>query len=154
MILQISTPSLLLFSLLCMNGCRSESQDTPPTIRFGDSVCDECGMIISDERFATASIIAADRGPHPTLFDDYNCQIKFEKLHTDITVLKRWSHDYQSSEWINTDSCWFVQSDTIKSPMASHLAAFELKADAQAFATESNGQLYQFDQLLVSYTHD
>lgn len=142
---------LALGTLIVLGGCRADSQDGPPSIRYGDSVCDECGMIISDERFATSSVIVSDRGPHPTLFDDFNCQVIFEHTKPQVVVLQRWSHDYVSSSWIDTKASWFVYSETIKSPMASNSAAFEHKAEAEKFAAESNGVVYQFDELKAQF---
>ncbi len=136
-------------TLLLTGGCGSESDAGPPTIRYDDSICDECGMIISDERFATATIIQGDRGNEPMIFDDFNCQIIFENKHTDLTITGRWSNDYSSKEWLETQNAWFVKSPNLRTPMASNMAAFASKEEAQSFAKTIDGDTVDFQSAWV-----
>jgi nitrous oxide reductase accessory protein NosL len=122
----------LLFSSI--PSCGRTSLEGPPSIMLGDSTCQECGMIISDERFATSTIIVSERGDQPLLFDDFNCQIIFEHKMPELEVVNRWSHDYASSRWIETNTGWFVHSMQIRSPMASGLAFFETRSEAESYA--------------------
>lgn len=135
------------FILTTLAGCGSELEDGPPMVRLGDSLCAECGMIISDERFTTATIIVGDRGNEPKLFDDFNCQMIFESKYTQFTVVDRWCHDHGSSEWIQMDDAWFVKSDQLHTPMASGIAAFKNKPDAESFAMPIQGQVMDWDSL-------
>ncbi len=128
---------------LSLTAC-SREDDGPPAIRLGDSTCAHCNMIISDERFATATVVESDRGPEPLLFDDFICQLDYEKAHPDIAVVTRWSHDYNTQTWFPTADAFFVRSDQIRAPMASHLAAFESKEDAEKLATELEGRVAPF----------
>jgi len=132
---------------MTLPGCGVDSDAGPPNIRYGDSLCIECGMIISDERFATATIIIGDRGNEPMTFDDFNCQMIFESKHTDLTIVDRWSHDHTSSEWISMADAWFVKSDQLRTPMASHIASFTTKPQAETFATPIQGQVLDFKTL-------
>ncbi len=120
--------------LLTIPSCGRNDVDAPPPIVLGDSTCQECGMIISDERFATSTIIENERGYQPLLFDDFNCQIKFERKFKDLKIVNRWSHEHAESTWIKSEVGWFVYSTQIRSPMASGLAMFETKSQAEAFA--------------------
>ena len=104
-------------------------------------------MILSDERFATTTIVEAPRGPEPRLIDDFNCQISYERAHNDLVVVARWSHDYGSSKWIRTESAFFLQSPELHTPMASHLAAFEFKADAEALQQKVPGEVLSFEAI-------
>ncbi len=99
-------------------------------------------MIISDERFATSTIIVNERGHQPLLFDDFNCQINFEHKMPELEVVNRWSHDYLSSGWIETDAGWFVHSMQIRSPMASGLAFFETRSEAESFAKTLSAEVF------------
>ena len=141
----IGLGSLIAISIL--TGCGSETNDGPPSVRYGDSLCVECGMIISDERFTTATIIEGDRGNEPLLFDDFNCQMIFESKHTELTIVHRWSHDHGSSEWIHMADAWFVKSDQLHTPMASNIASFLTQADATAFSTSLEGDVVNFQSL-------
>ncbi len=133
--------------VVVLAGCGSETNDGPPSVRFGDSICAECGMIVSDERFATATIIEADRGNEPQIFDDFNCQMIFESKHTELTIVDRWSHDHGSNEWMHMADAWFVQSDQLHTPMASNIASFLTQSDAMAFAEPLDGEVVDFDTL-------
>jgi len=137
-------------SVVALAGCGSETNDGPPSVRYGDSICAECGMIISDERFTTATIIEGDRGDEPLLFDDFNCQMIFESKHTELTIVDRWSHDHGSSEWIHMADAWFVKSDQIHTPMASNIASFLKQSDANAFSTSLEGEVVDFQSLQKS----
>jgi len=143
----ILTRSIGLGSVLAamaLSGCGTDTDGGPPNIRYGDSICAECGMIISDERFATATIIDGDRGNEPMTFDDFNCQMIFESKHPELTITDRWSHDHTSSEWISMADAWYVKSDQLRTPMASHIASFTTKAEADAFAAPIEGQVVNF----------
>jgi copper chaperone NosL len=120
--------------LTLIPSCGRTDSDGPPSIMFGDSICHECGMIISDDRFATSTIIVNDRGHQPLLFDDFNCQIIYEHKITELEIVNRWSHEYLQSKWIETRTGWFVHSEQIRSPMASGLAIFETRPEAETFA--------------------
>jgi NosL len=102
-------------------------------------------MIISDERFATATVVEGDRGNQPLLFDDFNCQLIFEKKHPELVVVNRWSHDYFDSSWFDAEQGWFVHSTQIHSPMASNMVFFQLQADADKFAETVSGVVMNFE---------
>lgn len=131
---------------LSLTAC-SRDDEGPPSIRLGDSPCTYCNMIISDERFATATVIESDRGPEPLLFDDFICQLDYEKAHPDLTIVTHWSHDYNTLAWFPTAEAFFVKSEEIHAPMASHLAAFQSKEDADKFAEQTGGQTVTFESV-------
>lgn len=122
-----------------LSSCNRELDDGPPSFILGDSACIECGMIVSDERFATSTIIMGDRGREALMFDDFNCQINFERKLPELEIVKRWSHDYSSSEWFETALGWFVESPEIHTPMASSLAFFQSRDAADQFSETVNG---------------
>lgn len=128
--------SMLAFTL---PGCGGQASDGPPEVRMDDSVCDQCNMIISDARWATATIVEGPRGGEARLFDDFNCQVKYELKHDDLAVLARWSHSHVTREWIDTETAMFLTSPEIRSPMGSRTAAFGSAAEAaeSAFVGET-----------------
>lgn len=137
---------LLAVSLLAiaLPGCGGREADGPPVVRLGDSVCDQCNMIISDARWATATIVDGPRGGEPRLFDDFNCQVNYEREHTAQAVLARWSHSHATSEWISTESAQFLISPEIRSPMGSRMAAFGSASEAAAAESELAGEVVDF----------
>ena len=137
----------VLLGSVVLGGCGSESNDGPPDIRYGDSVCTECGMIISDERFASATVVDGDRGKENLVFDDFSCQMNFEAKHDEIVIVDRWAHDHGSLQWIHMADAWFVQSDQLLTPMASHIASFASQEDAAAFAEPIDGDTKDFQSL-------
>lgn len=139
---------LLSVSVVLLAGCGETDPDAPPEILLGDSVCIECGMIVSDERFGTATIIEGDRGSQVLVFDDFNCQRNYERSHPELGVITRWSRDYQSLAWFHTENGYLVQSAAIRTPMASNVAAFVTREDAEAFATSTTGEVIRYDTYL------
>jgi len=140
-------PRAALFGALAlgMQACSRGADSGPPSVNLGDSTCVECGMIVSDERFATSTIIIGERGRQPLVFDDFNCQINFEQQHPELDVVTRWSHDYLSPAWHETAEGWFVVSEQIRSPMASSMAFFKNRADADTHAVSVSGSVERFE---------
>lgn len=126
-------------AVLAVPGCGREDAGGPPTIVLGDSVCNECGMIVSDERFATATIVQGQRGPEPRVFDDFNCQYNYERAHAGEAVITRWSHGYLSSVWIPTEGAIFLRSPGLRTPMGSGVAAFGTRAEAEQTKRDLEG---------------
>lgn len=144
----MKTPGLFLaaFVLLPLAGCGEQPADAPPKVLLGESVCDYCNMILSDDRWATATIIRGARGPEARLFDDFNCQVNYETEHPDLVILDRWSHDYTKHEWLETSEAFFLLTPALRSPMGSNAAAFATEAEAEAARSEMSGEVMPFDK--------
>ena len=138
LVIGLSVSALLL-------GCGGESADAPPTVLLGESICAECGMILSDERFATATIIDGERGPEARLFDDFNCQAIYESSHLEEPIVARWSHDYTTRAWLHTEHAVFVRSPRLMAPMASDVAAVSSRSAAEALAKDVEGEILTFE---------
>ena len=132
-------------SMLC--ACEKQSADQPPSVQLGDSVCAQCNMIISDARWATATIVEGQRGPDPKLFDDFNCQVNYEVEHPEETIITRWSHDYISADWLRTEDATFLMSSELRTPMGSRVAAFAITSEAEAAHADLTGDLMDFQTL-------
>lgn len=131
--------------LIGMTGCGGQGADEPPAVRIGDSVCDECNMIISDERWATATVFEGQRGPEVRLFDDFNCQVNYETSHSDAAIVTRWSRSYTTREWLKTEAAFFLMSPQFRSPMGSMTAAFSTRSDAEAARGDGTGDVMAFE---------
>lgn len=116
---------------LALAACGERPADGPPAVRLGHDVCAECNMIISDARWATATVVPGPRGPEARLFDDFNCQVNFENEHADAEIIARWSHDHASGEWVKTEEAHFLFSPHLRTPMGSNASAFSARSGAE-----------------------
>jgi len=126
-------------------GCERPSVDAPPSVRLDDSVCAQCNMIISDERWATATMIEGPRGPEARLFDDFNCQVNYEGSNPDSVIVARWSHSYATRAWLSTEDAHFLVASGLFAPMGSGMAAFASREEAETARKDHPGDILTFD---------
>ena len=136
---------ILLLTTACTTA--NASEPVPPTIYYGESVCEFCGMIISEARYA-AGYISADGAEH--VFDDIGDMIKAHQQQQE-KVSAFFVHDYNDERWIRAESAFYVLSPHLNTPMGSGLAAVAVEADAGALAAKVNGQVLSFADLLVRF---
>ncbi len=133
---------------LALGACKTNSSG-PPNILYGQDVCADCGMIISDEHFA-AAIAETDDGAGPALiFDDIGCMLAYQKEHEVNPKRQRYVHDYASGAWINAESAFLIKSDSIATPMASGLIAFRQRALAQVALRDAAQHPQTYSELLT-----
>ena len=119
----------------------------PPEVVYGEDVCDHCGMILSEERFAAATIVEIDGQVEPRLFDDIGDMVAYHAANGDLVVRRWYVHDHDSVAWIDAATAHYVRAEGIRTPMGSGLAAFGDAARAKAFAAEAGGAALAFDDL-------
>lgn len=124
---------------LALTGCGGEPADTarPPEINYDRDTCDRCGMIISDDRYASG-LVAADGSAD--LFDDIGEMLKSVR-ETGLGTDRAWVHDWLSREWIDATTAIYVRAAPELTPMGTGIVAFKQRQDAEAFAAERDGQL-------------
>jgi copper chaperone NosL len=133
-------------------GCgeKGASADEPPDIDLGRDSCQRCGMIISEERFASG-IVDSNGDAH--VFDDAGemvATIQEEKLGD----RKAWVHGFPSLEWMNAAEAWYVVTMEIPTPMGSGVFPFDTENEAGSFAAEQDGTVYSWEELLTNWTFD
>lgn len=147
----------MLGTLLLLTACGSVAitAQTPPTIVYGEDVCDHCGMIINDERFAAGLVIqTASQTYEHRIFDDigdmfvYVEEAQETTQHADetIEVVTYFVHDYVDGTWLDAQDAYFVQAETLNTPMGSGLAAFASQTAAEAQAQEWQTTVLDFDR--------
>ncbi len=115
----------------------------PPDIRYGEDICDECSMIISEPRYA-ASYVTTTGEVHR--FDDIGNMLAYDaKHHQDVHVY--WVHDHVTAEWIKAEDAIFVLNPALTTPMGWGLAAFAQKAAADQFITDHGGTVVAWGTL-------
>lgn len=128
--------------------CGGRDAAAPPVVRYGESVCADCGMIISDERFACAMIADTPSEREASLlFDDIGDMLRYEREHGDVHAVRRWVHDYSDKSWLPAEHALYVRSPAIRSPMASGIAAFATRAAAEKAATGAEAAVLGWEGL-------
>jgi copper chaperone NosL len=140
----LATAVLALFSAC---GSSGSTVPTPPVIHYGEDICEECGMITSEARFA-AAYLASDGHGH--IFDDIGDMLK-SSINTQDQITAFFVHDYDHQDWIRAETAYFVQSNQLSTPMFSGVAAFELAEPATRLAGDLQGQVLTFDEVLALY---
>ncbi len=123
----------------------------PPEIAYGRDMCDRCGMIISEPRFASA--IQLENG-ESLKFDDAGEMFAYYAANPDLKILAWWVHDFPSETWIDGKEAFYVQSKTLSTPMGSGIACFKEKAEAEKFAAERGGKVYSLEEIIKVQSGD
>jgi copper chaperone NosL len=141
---------LLLALALLVAGCaQGTAEIKPPEIRYGEDVCAECKMIISDPRFAAAYSYQVSPGRYENaLFDDIGDMLVHAVKHPEHQVVAWWVHDYDSKEWLDGQKAAYVFSNNLRTPMAQGTAAFASLEAAQRLAAELQGEVFDWNGLL------
>lgn len=134
-----------LFVAFLLSACASRSTEPqPPVIIYGQDVCDECGMLISEARYAAATLVV-DGEPHK--FESIGDMVLYHMERPDQTVRAWFVHDYNSEVWVAGEAAFYVVSAEIHSPMGVGIAAFETQADAETFAASLGVVVMTFDEM-------
>ncbi|WP_420645673.1 nitrous oxide reductase accessory protein NosL [Candidatus Leptofilum sp.] len=117
--------------------------DEPPEIIYGQDVCDECSMIINEERFAASYVT---KSGEIRRFDDIGNMLLYDHKHQeDVHVY--WVHDFDAKEWLKATDAFFVLNDDLVTPMGWGLAAFATQEQADAYVAEHDGVIADFAML-------
>lgn len=130
-------------------GCRRSDDLGPPAVAYGQTECDLCKMIISEEPFAAAAVVVEADEVTKLAFDDIGCLLDFLHNEGPSACVVAYVHDYQSQRWLDAATAVFVRSETIQTPMASHLAACETQEAAADLLRRYPGTSTAFVQLKI-----
>ncbi|MCL4210499.1 MAG: nitrous oxide reductase accessory protein NosL [Phycisphaeraceae bacterium] len=129
-------------------GCQRETPIEPPTIHYGQDICAECGMIVSDSRFAAAMLIEQGGRREMLLFDDIGCLI-VGQWQDESLMLARWVTDASSGQWLDATRAAYLFSPDIITPMAFGAAAYADRAAAEQAALVTPGVHMDFATLVA-----
>jgi copper chaperone NosL len=127
-----------LFSLLILVfSCGDTSEYGPSEIYYGEDICERCKMIISEKEFASQYKISDKKN---VKFDDIGCMIHFMDEEKPEHIESIYVMDYDSGEWIDAESGYFVWTETVNTPMGYGILSFNDKKIAQEVAARENGK--------------
>lgn len=125
----IFTSAVLL--LILITGCGQEvNTEEPPDIAYGQDVCERCGMIITEEKFAAA--YWTENG-EARRFDDIGGMLAYQSENQE-NVAAYWVHDFDSGDWMPAEDAHYLLDSALMTPMGFGIAAFSNMEQAQAFA--------------------
>lgn len=133
---------LVLFSVLLW-AC----SPSPKPIQYGTDKCDFCRMTIVDPPFAAE--LVTDKGK-VYKFDAIECMIQYRQSRPETDFALQLVNDYLQEGTLHAaNSCTYLVSPKLPSPMGANLSAFVDRASAQGFHQEKGGQLYSWEALLA-----
>jgi copper chaperone NosL len=137
--------------LLAVTACGGPTvtPEMPPEILYGEDVCDQCNMIINDERYAAGLVVETEPGQYEhRIFDDIGDLLVYEKEQGDeLVIAAYYVHDYNSKEWIDGQTAYYIYSQELISPMGFGLAAAAQQLEAETLAEEWNGSVLTLVEL-------
>jgi nitrous oxide reductase accessory protein NosL len=92
-----------------------------PAISWNEERCANCGMVISDHRYAAAWIRAGGAEEH---FDDMGCMLAMLVDGAIADETEYFARAFDSDAWLDARTAAYVRSDALRSPMAYGIAAF------------------------------
>jgi copper chaperone NosL len=140
--------AVLLAALLIAACAASGGDSKPPDMAYGHDLCDHCGMVIDDPRYAAA--IRFDDG-QVRKFDDAGEMFAYHAEHPNQAVRAWFAHDYTTNEWLRAERAFFVVSQQVHTPMGTGVAVFAARRDADTFAkaltTDTQARVMTFDEV-------
>ncbi len=139
---------IVFLTLAFLVACQSPVDlSQPPEIHYAEDVCTECGMIISEPRFAAAYYTVDGDARR---FDDIGGMASHHAEKQE-DVAQFWVHDYDTEEWIIADQAFFVMSDQLHTPMDFGVVAFSDQPRAQELASEFTAMVMTFESVMDSF---
>lgn len=126
--------------------CGTADASGPPDINYGRDICVECGMIISEARFAAAyrSTDGSER-----IFDDLGGLLLSSRESGEaLDPASTWVHDFETEEWVAVEHAYFVPTLSVTSPMGHSIISFNDESRANAFAADVGGEVILWDAVV------
>ena len=127
---------------------KGQTEIEPPEIRYGETECLECRMIISDPRFAAGYTHAVNENRYESMpFDDIGDMLTYAAKHPEHDITAHWVHDYETEEWLKAETAIYIEDDNLHTPMGFGIIAFDSRERAESWSAERGGMLMTFSQL-------
>ena len=117
----------------------------PRAIAWGRESCSHCHMTLADPRFAAESLTRTGKA---VVFDDVGCLAAWVAENRAV-VASSWVANFAApDQWLRADSAVYLRSDTLRTPMASGLAALTPGPQADSVRAALGGTLLTWTDLL------
>jgi copper chaperone NosL len=117
----------------------------PQPIEYGSDNCVYCRMTIVDERHAAELVTQKGKA---FKFDAIECMVAYEKTVKSEDIAFILVSDYQTGgELLPAETCTFLISPSIPSPMGANLSAFKDKKSALDFQKNEGDLIYTWQEL-------
>ncbi|MEZ4920260.1 MAG: nitrous oxide reductase accessory protein NosL [Saprospiraceae bacterium] len=126
----------------------------PQPIRIGEDSCQFCKMILMDQKYGAEIITKKGR---VYLFDDVNCMMLFEQADdwNSAKVATRYIVDFLSPETlIPVETAIYLESKSLKTPMASGIAAFANPAGLDSIIGQLGGNVLNWVDVTNRFNSD
>lgn len=124
--------SAALIAVLCASAACRGAGGGPPRIDYGRQACARCGMIVSEERFASGYVDAQGRS---VAFDDLGellAAAAEDRAIAGVTYV----HDMGGEGWVPAVRAYYLRVPSLATPMGSGIAAFRDAGRAADFARQ------------------
>ncbi|HLT73559.1 MAG TPA: nitrous oxide reductase accessory protein NosL [Ohtaekwangia sp.] len=141
-----ASPLLIAF-ITFMSACTPE----PEPLVYGEDACQHCKMVLMDQKFG-AEIVTTKGKVYK--FDDVNCMISFinENIKDDRDIQYKLVTQFNKpGELTDAGTAFYVKASSIKSPMASQVAAFGDYEEMKQHSRELKGIYLTWGELVTQF---
>ncbi len=133
--------------LVVLTSCTVE----PEPIAYGEDACHHCKMTLMDTKFGAELVTQKGK---VYKFDDVNCMLNF--YHSGAVPADQFAYklvvDFsRPSTLIESADAFYLKSPEIKSPMASHVAAFRTQDSLKQAQSELGGIYMVWGELVSQF---
>jgi copper chaperone NosL len=131
---------MISFSFAACNNSSSQP------IKLNVDNCDYCAMTIADGRFGAELITEKGRCYK---FDDLECLLNYKKEKTGVAFKSFYVNAYiEKNQLIDASKAFYVQSESLRSPMGGNYAAFLNQEKAIDFAKKQSALVQTWNEIL------
>lgn len=139
---------MLLSLLLPIGGCSGDADTGPVDVKWDRDVCARCNMVLSDRRHAAQVRRPATDASRSEVkkFDDLGCAVLWldQQAWHDEAGVEIWVVDYQTGEWIDARSAYYVTDR--QTPMQYGLGAVATPTPESLSFADAREHIYRVEQ--------
>ncbi|NUM31247.1 MAG: nitrous oxide reductase accessory protein NosL [Bacteroidetes bacterium] len=138
------TAITLLTVLFFLSACNNK----PEPIKYGKDNCHYCKMTITDTRYGAE--IVTNKGKIYK-FDEISCLLNFinEEEIEDAKIKGIYISDFCGNNLlIDKNQAFFMQSDSLKSPMGGNIASFSNNDSSKIYSEKMSGKIFSWSEVV------